>query len=164
MKSQLPVYKTQQKPVLKSISLVASHAKVSKLYFYKCAHFLLFLTLSTIFIYHSTPIQRLSPWFPSLPLPIPPFPAFPPYFPRSDTDSPHSHHSHPDFLHFHPDCPHSHHSHLDSLHSKPDSAHSHHFHPDSPHFHLDSPYFHHSPYSVPRFPIKRLLQTDSQML
>ena len=108
MKSQLPVNKTQQKPVLKSISLVASHAKVSKLYFYKCAHFLLFLTLSTIFIYHfhsytkiitlisiiatpNSPIPSIPtlfptfrPWFPAFPsFPpwLPPFPSFPSWFP-----------------------------------------------------------------------------------
>ena len=108
MKSQLPVNKTQQKPVLKSISLVASHAKVPKLYFYKCAHFLLFLTLSTIFIYHfhsytkiitlisliatpNSPILSIPtlfptfrPWFPAFPsFPpwLPPFPSFPSWFP-----------------------------------------------------------------------------------
>ena len=78
------------------------------LYFYKCAHFLLFLSLSTVLIhqFHSyTKILTLIPLIPTL------------NSPHSHSDSPHSHpyrpHSHPDSLHSHhshPDSPHSHHS------------------------------------------------------
>ena len=114
----------KKKTVFTIVSLIVSHAKVSKLYFYKCAHFLLFLSLSTVLIhqFHSyTKILTLMSFIPS------------PNSPHSHCYSPHSHpyfpNSHPDSQHSHPDSPHSHHSH-------PDSSHS-----------------HHSPHSVPRFPI-----------
>ena len=123
---------------------------MSKLYFCKCTHFLLFLSLSTLFIYHFhsyTKILTLSPLIPT------------PNFSHFHPDSPHSHpcspRSHPDSLHFHPYSPLSH----------PDSLHSHHSHPDSLHSHNsypDSPHSHHSPHSVPRFPI--LAFADSQSL
>ena len=123
MKPQLPVNKNQWKPVLKLVSLVLSYVKVSKLYFYKCVHFLLVLTLTTFFIKHFhledshpdfphshhqfttfpswfTAFSSLFPIFPPLfPTFQPWFPAFPPLFPVCHSDSPHSHHSHPDSLH-----------------------------------------------------------------
>ena len=93
-------YLWKQQSVFKLVSLITSHTKVSKLYFYKCEHFLLFLSLSTVIIpqFHSyTKILTrvlLIPTHSSL---------------HSHPDSPHSHHSHPDSSHAHPDSPHSHH-------------------------------------------------------
>ena len=113
-----------------------------KLYFFKCAHFLLFLSLSTFFIYHFhsyTKILTLISLFST------------PNFPCSHPDSPHlvpySAHSHPYSLYSLPDSPHAHHSHLDSLHSHPDFPHS-----------------HHSPHSVPRFPIPTFTDSPSVLL
>ena len=50
--------------ILKLVSLIVSHTKVLKLYFYKCAHFFLFLSLSTFFIhqfYFYTNVPTLIP-------------------------------------------------------------------------------------------------------
>ena len=108
-------YLWKQKSVFKLVSLIISHTKVSKLYFYKCEHFLLFLALSTVIIrqFHSyTKILTrvlLIPTHSSL---------------HFHPDSHHSHHSHPDSPHSHPDSPHSH----------PDSPHSHHFPHSAPQF------------------------------
>ena len=101
-------YLWKQKSVFKLVSLIISHTKVSKLYFYKCEHFLLFLALSTVIIrqFHSyTKILTRVLLIPT--------------------------HS---SLHFHPDSHHSHHSHPDSPHSHPDSPHSHHFPHSAPQF------------------------------
>ena len=76
-------YLWKQKSVFKLVSLIISHTKESKLYFYKYAHFLLFLSLSTVIIpqFHSyTKILTrvlLIPTHSSL---------------HSHPDSPHSHH------------------------------------------------------------------------
>ena len=45
----------KQKSVFTLVSLIMSYTKVSKLYFYKCAHFLLVLSLSIVIIrqFHS---------------------------------------------------------------------------------------------------------------
>ena len=109
-----------------SSTLIVSHTKVSKLYFYKCVHIILFLSLSTCFThqFHSyTKILTLILVIPTLNSPH-----SHPYSSRSHPDSPHSH---PYSTHSHPD---SHHSHPDSRHSHPDSRHSHH----SPHSFPDS--------------------------
>ena len=101
-----------------------SHTKVSKLYFYKYAHFLLFLSLSTVLNHQfhlSTKVFTLIPLTPT---------------PNSPYSHPYSPHYYPDSRHSHPNSSHSHHSHPDSLHSHPDSLHSNHF-----------------PHAVPRFPI-----------
>ena len=121
---------------------------MSKLYFYKCAHFLLFLSHSTFFIHHFHSHAKILTLIPLIPTP----------------NSPHSHpdsmHSHPYSSHFQPDSPHCHHSHLDSPNSHPYSSHSNpdspHSHPDSPHSHHSDPdslHSHHSPHPVPRFAI-----------
>ena len=89
-----------------------SHTKVSKLYFYKYAHFLLFLSLSTVLIHQfhlSTKIFTLILL----------------------TPTPNSPHSHPYSPHYYPDSRHSH----------PNSSHSYYSHPDSPHFHPQFPAF-----------------------
>ena len=87
--------------VFKLVSLIVSHTKVLKLYFHKCTHLLLFLSLSTVLSqqFHShTKILTLIPF-----IPTPNSPYSHPYSPHSHTDSLHSYHSHPD-------SPHSHHS------------------------------------------------------
>ena len=122
--------------ISKLVSLIVSHTKVSKLYFYKCAHFFLFLSLSTVLIHHFHSYTKILALIPLIP-------------------SPNSQHSHPDFLHSHlshPGSKHSHHSHPNSPHSFLDSLHSHHSHPDFPHSN-------HSHHSVPQFPT--LAFTDS---
>ena len=100
----------KQKSIFKLVSLIISHTKVSKRYFYKCAYFLLFLSLSTVIIrqFHSYTkiLTRI-------------------LFILTHSSS----HSHSDSHHSHPDSPYSHHSHPDSSHSHPESPHSHH----SPH-------------------------------
>ena len=102
-----------------SPTLIVSHTKVSKLYFYKCVHIILFLSISTCFThqFHSyTKILTLILVIPTLNSPH-----SHPYSSHSHPDSPPSHpcstHSHPDSHHSHPDSPHSHHS----PHSFPDS-------------------------------------------
>ena len=84
---------------------------MSKLNFYKCAHFLLFLSLSTFFIhnFHSC-TKILTRSQPYCPYSHPDSPYSHPYPPHSLPDSPYSHHSHPDSPHSHLDFPHSHHS------------------------------------------------------
>ena len=145
--------------VFKLVSLIVSHIKVSKLYFYKCTHFLLFLSLSTILIHQFHPCTKILTLIFLIPTPIPPISTPVPsihtlisriiiLIPRNPTlmsrkshlDFPYSHH---DSLHSHPFSPYSH----------PDSLHSHHSHPDSPHTH-------HSPHSVPRFATPAI--TDSR--
>ena len=125
---------------------------MSKPYFYKFAHFFLFLSLTTVVIhqFHSyTKILTLVPLIRT--------PSFP--------DSHHSHldssHSHPDFHPSHSDSLHSLHSHPDSHHSHPDSPH---FHPDSPHSHPDSPCSHYSHHSVPQFPIPAFTDSLTKLL
>ena len=97
------------------VSLTVSHTKTSKLYFYKCAHFLLSLSL-----WHSPLFPAFQPWFLAFSPLFPAFPTWFPVFPAHSTHSQHPPHSHPDSLHSHPDSPHSH---PDSLHSY-DSPHS----------------------------------------
>ena len=71
---------------------------MSKLYFCKCSHFLLFLSLSTVLIPQFNSSTKIFTLIPMIPTP----------------NSPHSHpdssHSQPDSLHSRPDSPHSHHS------------------------------------------------------
>ena len=131
---------------------LVSHTKVSKLYFYKSAHFLLFLSLSTFLIHHFNSYTKILTLIPLI-------------------STPNSPHSHLYSLHFHPDSPHSRPS---SPHSHPDSLHSHHFHSDSPHLHPDSPHSHsdsphshpdsrpshHFCHSVPRFPIPAFTEAE----
>ena len=114
---------------------------MSKLYFYKCAHFLLFLSLSTALVHQfhsSTKIFTLIPLIPTT------------NFPHSLSYSPHPH---PNSWYSHPDSLYSHHSHPYSLHSHSDSLHSHHSHLDSPHSQTDSPHSPHlaSLFSIPHF-------------
>ena len=82
---------------------------MTKLYFYKCTHFLLFVSLSTFFVhcFHSyTKTLTLIPHIPS---------------PNSTYSHPDSPYSHPYFQHSDPDSPHSD---PDSPYSQPDSPHS----------------------------------------
>ena len=111
---------------------------MSKPYFYKFAHFFLFLSLTTVVIhqFHSyTKILTLIPLIRT--------PSFPD-----------SHHSHLDSSHSHPDF---HPSHSDSLHSL-------HSHPDSHHSHPDSPCSHYSHHSVPQFPIPAFTDSLAKLL
>ena len=87
-----------------------------KLYFYKCAHFLLVWLLSTFWIYH---FDSYSISFLLLYLSF-----------------------HLESLHFYPYSPHFHPDFLNSLNFHPDCLH---FHPDSPHHQAESPHFHHIP-------------------
>ena len=128
-------YLWKWKLVLELVFLIVSHTKVSKLYFHKCAHFFLSLSLSTFFIHHLYSYTKILTLIPLIPTP----------------NSPHSH-SFP--LHSYPDFPHSHHSY-------PNSLHSHHSHHDFRHYHADSPHFNHSPHFDPRFLIPAF--TDSQV-
>ena len=80
---------------------------MSSLYLYKCAHFFLSLSLSTVLIHQLDSYTRFSLWFLHS---YPQFSAFPtnsshfrPDSQHSSTDSPHSHHSHLDSPHFHRD-------------------------------------------------------------
>ena len=133
----------KHKSVFKLDSLIVSHTKVSKLYFYKCGHFHLFLSLSTVLIqqFHSyTKIFTLIPLIST------------PY-------SPYSHPYSSQSLHFHPDSLHSHHSHPDLSDSHPDSSYSHHSHPGSRQSHHSShsiPWFSIPAFTDSRFPTKRL--------
>ena len=98
--TNIKYYLWKQKSVFKLVFLIVSHTKVSKQYFYKCAHFLLFLSLSTVLIhwFHSyTKIFTLIPLIPTLN-----FPRSHPYSPHSQ---PYSLHSYPDSPHSHPDSP-----------------------------------------------------------
>ena len=76
---------------------------MSKLYFYKCAHFLLFFSLSTFFNHYFHSYMKILTKIPLIPTPNSPH-SRPdslhsyPYFPHSHRDSPHSHHSHPDSI------------------------------------------------------------------
>ena len=88
------------------VSLIVSLTKVSKVYFYKCAHFLSYLFLSSFFVYQLHSYTKLLSVI-------------------SLISTPNYLHSYPYSLYSHSDFPHSH----------PDSSHSHHSHPDSPHFH-----------------------------
>ena len=77
--------------------------KVSKLYFYKCAHFLLFLSLSTVLVhqFHSytkiltliplipTTIPHILTMIPRIPTLIPPIPIIPTLIPHISTLIPH---------------------------------------------------------------------------
>ena len=81
--------------------MIVSHRKVSKLHFYKCAHFLLFLFVSTFFIHHFHSYAKILNMIPLIPTP------------NSPHSDPYSLHSHPDSLYFHhshPDPQHSQHS------------------------------------------------------
>ena len=86
-----------------SPTLIVSHTKVSKLYFYKCVHIILFLSLSTCFThqFHSytkiltlilviptlnsphsrTPIPRIPTLIPHIPTPVPRIPTLIPRIP-----------------------------------------------------------------------------------
>ena len=134
---------------------------MSKLYFYKFAHFLLFLSLTTVIMHQLHSYMKILTLIPLILTP-----SFP-YSHHSHLDSPHSSHSHPDSHHSHPDSLHSLHSHPDSSHShhsNPDSPHSPDFHPDSPHSHPDSPCSHHSHHSVPQFPIPAFTDSLTKLL
>ena len=111
-----------------SISFFISHAKVSKPCFDKCAHFLLFLSVSTFFIHHFHYYTNILTIITLIPTPN--SPRSHPYYPYSQPYS----------LHSYPYSPHSH-------------SYSRHPHPDSLHFHTDSRHSHHYPHSVSRFPI-----------
>ena len=50
----------------KLVSLIVSHTKVSKLYFYKCIHFLLFLSLSTVLIHQFHPYTKIPTLIPRI--------------------------------------------------------------------------------------------------
>ena len=81
------IMKKKKKSVFKLISLTVSHIKVSKLYFYKYAHFFYFYFSPHFLFINSTLIRRFSTWFLSFPTPILhiptliPLPAFPILFP-----------------------------------------------------------------------------------
>ena len=65
---QYKVIFMKQKSVFKLVFLTVSPTKVSKLYFHKCSNFLLFLSLSTLFIhqfYAYTKILILIPFIPT---------------------------------------------------------------------------------------------------
>ena len=70
-----------------SNSLILCHTKVSNLYFYKCTHFLLFLSLSTFFLHHFHAYKKILTLISLIPIP----------------NLPHSHHY---SSHFHPDSAH----------------------------------------------------------
>ena len=75
----------------KLVSLIVSHTKVSKLYFYKCTHFLLFLSLSTVLIHQFHSYTKIPTLIPRIPTLISHIPTLIP--PRSHSDSQHSCHS-----------------------------------------------------------------------
>ena len=112
------VYLWKQKSVIKLVSLIVSHTKLSKLYFYKCAHFLLFLSLSILLIHQFHSYSKIVTLIPLIPTPncLYSYPYSPHYHPDSSNSYSDSLHSHP---HSHPDSRHSHDFHADSPHSVP---------------------------------------------
>ena len=123
---------------------------MSKLHFYKCAHFLLFLSLSTFFIHHFHSYTKTHTLIPLIPTPNSHISTL---IPRNFTPIPHFPTLIPDILTYVPRIPHIPSFHPDFQYSLLDSWHSHHSHPDSPYSHSDSLYSRHSAHSFPRFPI-----------
>ena len=64
-------YLWKWKLVLELVFLIVSHTKVSKLYFHKCAHFFLSLSLSTFFIHHLYSYTKILTLIPLIPTPFP---------------------------------------------------------------------------------------------